>query len=132
MQKITNFLMFTGQAEEAMNFYVSLIPNSEIGEVKKYGPDQGGNEGSVMLAKFTLNGQPFICIDSPPVHAFTFTPSMSLYIDCELDAEIEKLYNALSAGGNILMPLGAYPFSKKYGWLSDKFGVSWQLNFNPQ
>jgi uncharacterized glyoxalase superfamily protein PhnB len=108
--------------------------NPEFGDrrSKKYGPNQGGSEGSVMRAKFTLHGQPFMCIDSPPVHAFTFTPSMSLYIDCESDDEIEKLYNALSEGGNILMPLGAYPFSKKYGWLSDKYGVSWQLNFNPQ
>ena len=132
MQKITTFLMFTGQAEDAMNFYVSLIPNSEIGEVKKYGSNQSGNEGSIMHAKFALNSQPFMCIDSSPVHTFTFTPSMSLYIDCESDAEIDKLFAALSDGGNILMPLSAYPFSKKYGWLSDKYGVSWQLSFNPQ
>ncbi len=71
-----------------------------------------------------------MCIDSPAVHAFTFTASMSLYIDCDSDAEMEKLYKELSDGGQILMPLGAYPFSKKYGWVNDKFGVSWQLNFN--
>ena len=130
MQKITNFLMFTGKAEEAMNFYISLFPNSEIVSIKRYGAGGPGAEGIVMHASFSLNGQVFMCIDSPPVHGFTFTPAMSLYINCESDGEIEKLFKELSNGGSILMPLGAYPFSKKYAWLSDKFGVSWQLNYN--
>lgn len=130
MQQITSFLMFNGQAEEAMNFYISVFPNSEIGRVIRYGPGQPGKEGTVMHAKFSLNGQPFMCIDSSAPQPFTFNPAMSLYIDCDSDAEIERLYRELSEGGNVLMPLGAYPFSKKYGWVSDKFGVSWQLNFN--
>jgi len=130
MQKIINFLMFTGQAEEAMNFYVSLFSDSEIVNVKRHEANGGGAEGSVLHATFSLNGQLFMCIDSPPVHAFTFTPSMSLYINCESDDEVEKLFKELSAGGSVLMPLGSYPFSKKYGWINDRFGVSWQLNFN--
>ena len=121
--------MFAGNAEEAMNFYISLFPDSEIVSIKRYGASGPGAEGTVMHASFSLSGQLFMCIDSAE-HAFTFTPSMSLYIDCESDAEIEKLFKELSNGGSVLMPLVAYPFSKKYTWVSDKYGVSWQLNYN--
>ena len=122
--------MFTGKAEEAMNFYISLFPNSEIVSIVRYGANQAGPEGSVTHASFTLNGQLFMCIDSPVQHQFTFTPAMSLYINCESDEEIDKLFAALSHEGSILMPLQAYPFSKKYTWLNDRFGVSWQLSYN--
>jgi predicted 3-demethylubiquinone-9 3-methyltransferase (glyoxalase superfamily) len=84
-----------------------------------------------MHAKFTLSGREFMCIDSAVKHQFTFTPAMSLYVDCSSEDEVEKLFGALSESGQVLMPLGAYPFSKKYAWLSDKFGVSWQLSYNP-
>jgi len=131
MQKITNFLMFEGRAEEALNFYLSLFEDSKIEHAVKYGPNQGGVEGSIMHAKFTLSGQEFMCIDSALKHQFTFTPSMSLYVDCSSEEEVEKLFGALSEGGQVLMPLGVYPFSKKYAWLSDRFGVSWQLSYNP-
>jgi predicted 3-demethylubiquinone-9 3-methyltransferase (glyoxalase superfamily) len=122
--------MFNGKAEEAMNFYISLFANSGIVNIKHYGTNEAGTRGTVMHAIFKLHGQLFMCIDSSAQHAFGFTPSMSLYISCESDKEIDKLFNALSANGNILMPLGEYPFSKKYGWLTDQFGVSWQLNYN--
>jgi predicted 3-demethylubiquinone-9 3-methyltransferase (glyoxalase superfamily) len=130
MQKITNFLMFNGQAEEAMNFYISLFENSRIDHITRYGAGQPGKEGTVIHAKFTLNGGEFMCIDSYVEHTFTFTPAMSLYVDCKSEAEIDRLFESLSAGGAILMPLGAYPFSKKYAWLNDRFGVSWQLSLN--
>lgn len=130
MQKITNFLMFNGRAEEAMDFYISLFSDAQIVNITHYGPNEAGAKGTVMHASFTLNGQLFMCIDSSVEHCFTFTPAMSLYIDCDSDEEIERLFNALSANGNILMPLDEYPFSKKYGWLTDQFGVSWQLNYN--
>jgi predicted 3-demethylubiquinone-9 3-methyltransferase (glyoxalase superfamily) len=120
--------MFTGKAEEAMNFYVSLIPNSRVLDVKKYGKETPGREGTVMLARFELAGKEHRCIDSPPVHAFTFTPSMSLFIECDSEAELDRLYAALVEGGGALMPLGNYGFSRKYGWVNDRFGVSWQLN----
>jgi predicted 3-demethylubiquinone-9 3-methyltransferase (glyoxalase superfamily) len=132
MQKISNFLMFEGRAEEAMNFYISLFENSKAEHIIKYGPNQGGVEGSIMHAKFTLNGREFMCIDSTVKHQFTFTPAMSLYVDCNSEAEVDKLFSALSEGGQVLMALGAYPFSKKYAWLSDRFGVSWQLSYNPE
>ncbi len=130
MQKIINFLMFEGRAEEAMNLYISLFADSEITHIVRYGADEAGAEGTVMHATFTLNGQTFMCIDSTVKHQFTFTPSMSLYINCDSDDEIEKLFQALSSGGSILMPMGAYPFSKKYVLLCDKFGVPWQLSYN--
>jgi predicted 3-demethylubiquinone-9 3-methyltransferase (glyoxalase superfamily) len=130
MQKITTFLMFTGRAEEAMNFYISLFPNSNITSITRYKANEAGAEGTVMHAKFILNGQEFMCIDSSPVHAFTFTASMSLYVSCESEEEVDKLFKELSNEGTIFMPLAAYPFSKKYAWISDRFGVAWQLSYN--
>ena len=128
MQKITTFLMFEGQAEEAMNFYTSLFKDSEIVNINRYGPDQPEVEGSVVHAIFSLNGQAYMCIDSNIKHEFTFTPSMSLFVACETEDEIENLFEKLSQGGKILMPLESYPFSPKFGWVNDRFGVSWQLN----
>ena len=128
MQKITTFLMFGGQAEAAMNFYTSLFADSAILSLTRYGPGEAGAEGSVMLATFALNGQEFMCIDSNVEHGFTFTPAMSLYVICTSEAEIDQLFEKLSQDGQILMPLGPYPFSEKFGWVADQYGVSWQLN----
>ncbi len=126
--KVTPFLMFEGQAEEAMTFYVSLLPNSSVLHVTRYGPEGPGKEGSIMLAMFALGGQQFMCIDSPVSHGFTFTPAMSIYVNCESEAEIDALFARLSEGGQVLMPLSSYPFSPRFGWLNDRFGVSWQVN----
>ncbi len=128
MQKITTFFMFDGKAEEAMNFYTSLFENSKILSITRYGPGEGGVEGTVMHATFSLGGQEFMCIDSNVKHDFTFTPAMSLYVNCETDEEIDRLFTKLSQGGQVLMPLDRYPFSEKFAWVSDKYGVSWQLN----
>jgi predicted 3-demethylubiquinone-9 3-methyltransferase (glyoxalase superfamily) len=126
--RVATFLMFTGQAEQAMSFYVSLIPGSQVQSVKKYGPGGSGVEGSVELAHFTLGGQAFMCIDSAVKHAFTFTPSMSIFVTCQSEEEVDRLYAQLVEGGTAMMPLGAYGFSRKFGWVQDRFGVSWQLN----
>ncbi|MES5894148.1 MULTISPECIES: VOC family protein [Bacillus cereus group] len=126
-QKITTFLMFEGKAEEAMNFYTSLFDQSEIVNISRYDEKGPGKEGTVIHATFTLNGQEFMCIDSYVKHDFTFTPSMSLYVTCDTEEEIETVFNKLAQDGKVLMPLGSYPFSKKFGWLNDKYGVSWQL-----
>lgn len=129
MQKITTFLMFAGQAEEAMSFYTTIYKNSEIKSLTRYGPgEEAGVEGSVMHATFTLNGKLFLCIDSNVEHEFTFTPAMSLYVTCDTEAEIDELFEKLSHEGKVHMPLAAYPFSKKFAWIDDRFGVSWQLN----
>ncbi|MGC6583341.1 VOC family protein [Paenibacillus sp. Dod16] len=128
MKSATPFLMFQGNAEEAMNHYISIIEDSEITSITRYGPNQPGAEGSVMHATFSLKGQTFMCIDSNVKHDFTFTPSFSIYLTCESEAEIEKVYGALIDGGGAMMPLDNYGFSQKFGWIADKFGVSWQLN----
>jgi predicted 3-demethylubiquinone-9 3-methyltransferase (glyoxalase superfamily) len=127
-QKITTFLMFEGNAEEAMAFYLSLFDDAEIISVTRYGADGPGADGSVQHASFSLAGQRFMCIDSPMKHDFTFTPSMSLFVQCESEAELDRLYAALAEQGTELMPLGEYGFSARFGWVNDRFGVSWQLN----
>ncbi|MDN7246863.1 VOC family protein [Planococcus shenhongbingii] len=121
--KITTFLMFSGQAEEAMEFYTSLFEDSRIENIVH------NEDGTVMQAAFTLNGQMLMCIDSPVNHEFTFTPAISLYVTCDSAEEIDRVFAQLSEGGGVLMPLDEYPFSKKFGWLVDRFGVSWQLNY---
>jgi predicted 3-demethylubiquinone-9 3-methyltransferase (glyoxalase superfamily) len=126
--KVCPFLMFQGKAEEAMQFWVSLIPGSEIGPVVKWGPGQQGAEGSVMKGSFTVGRQTVMCTDSPMQHGFTFTPSFSFWVNCESEEEIRRLAGALSEGGSTLMPLNNYGFSRMFTWVSDRFGVSWQLN----
>lgn len=127
-QKITTFLMFEGNAEEAMDFYRSLFEDAEVISLNRYGADGPGKEGTVQHATFSLAGQQFMCIDSPAHHEFTFTPAVSLFVQCESEAEIDRLYAALAEGGSELMPLGNYGFSTKFGWVNDRFGVSWQLS----
>ncbi|MEV7616644.1 VOC family protein [Streptomyces sp. NPDC089799] len=127
-QKITTFLMFEGRAEEAMGFYTSLFDDGRIIDITRYGAGEPGPEGTVQVAVFQLAGQRFMCIDSPAKHQFGFTPAVSLYVDCADGAELERLYAALSEGGAALMPLGDYGFSTRFGWVNDRFGVSWQLN----
>ncbi|MED4354504.1 VOC family protein [Schinkia azotoformans] len=129
MEKVTPFLMFQeGKAEEAMNFYTSLIEDSQITNIVRYGANESGDEGTVMQATFTLKGQEFMCIDSNVTHQFSFTPSFSIFVTCSTEEELDNLYQKLGEGGQALMPLGDYGFSKKFGWVNDHFGVSWQLN----
>lgn len=128
-QSASTFLMFTGRCEEAINFYVSQLSNSKIENIVRWGAGGPGKEGSVMRATFTLNGVKFMATDSPAVHAFTFTPSTSIFVDCESEAELDRLFAAFSEGGQVLMPLANYGFSKKFGWCNDRFGVSWQFNW---
>jgi predicted 3-demethylubiquinone-9 3-methyltransferase (glyoxalase superfamily) len=128
-RKVTTFLMFEGVATEAMNLYVSVFAGSEIQQVERYGPGEQGAEGTIKKASFTVAGQKFLCIDSPIKHGFTFTPSISLFVECDSEAELETAFRRLSDGGSVLMPVDNYGFSTKFGWLADRFGVSWQLNF---
>lgn len=129
MGKVIPFLMFQdGKAEEAMEYYTSVVADSKITNIIRYGANESGDEGTVMQATFSLKGQEFMCIDSNIKHEFSFTPSFSIYITCDTEAELDELYQRLLDGGQALMPLDDYGFSKKFGWINDRFGVSWQLN----
>ena len=115
MQKITPFLWFNDQAEEAMNFYVSIFKNSKVGRVTRYGEAGPGPKGSVMSATFQLEGQEFMALNGGP--HFSFTPAISFFVNCETQAEVDELWKKLSAGGKI----------ERCGWLKDKYGLSWQI-----
>jgi len=132
MKSITTFLMFVGdqagKAEEAITLYTSLFDNSEILRVERYGAEENEPEGSVRVARFTLNGVEHMAIDSALNHEFTFTPSVSLYVECDSSEEIGAAYKTLLEDGKALMPLDNYGFSQMFGWISDKYGVSWQFN----
>ena len=132
MQKTTTFFMFVGdqfgKAEEAIHFYVSLFQNSRIITIARYGAGAQGTEGAISHAVFTLNGQEYMAMESNLEHQFTFTPAVSIFVNCETDEEIDTLFQKLSESGSVLMELNKYPFSEKYGWVTDKYGLSWQLN----
>ncbi|MCF3933560.1 VOC family protein [Acuticoccus sp. M5D2P5] len=127
-QRFSTFLMFTGRASEAIDLYRSLFEDMRMDHVDLYEDGEPGPVGTVKHAAWTLAGQNFAAIDSPIEHGFGFTPSMSIVVECSSDAEIERLFGGLSEGGEVMMPLDAYPFSSKFGWVKDRFGVSWQLS----
>ena len=126
MQKIVPFLWFDNQAEQAVNFYTAIFKDSQIGEVARYGKDSPGPEGQVMTVRFTLAGLEMAALNGGPV--FSFTPSVSFFVDCQTEEEINALWAQLSAGGKTLMDLAPYPFLEKFGWVQDRYGVSWQLS----
>lgn len=127
---VTPFLMFQGnnRADAAMAFYVSLFPDAEILSIARYGPGETGAEGTVKGATFRLAAQTVKCIDSPIPHAFDFTPSFSFFVDCDSDQELDRLAAAFAEDGEVLMPPDDYGFSRRFTWINDRFGVSWQLN----
>lgn len=128
-KQIATFLTFQdGNAENAMNFYIDLFDNSKIVQLQRWGKDGPVEEGKIMRASFELNGNTFMCSDSPPVHDWNFTPATSNYIECESETELVRLFTKLSENGKVTMPLNNYGFSQKFGWTIDQFGVSWQLN----
>jgi predicted 3-demethylubiquinone-9 3-methyltransferase (glyoxalase superfamily) len=127
-KQIAPFLMFTGAAEQAMTFYTSLFDDGRILAITRFGPEGPGAAGTVQRASFSLAGQEFLCTDSPAVHDFSFTPSFSVWIETESEDELQRLFAALGDGGAQLMPLDDYGFSRRFGWVNDRYGVSWQLN----
>lgn len=126
MKKIIPFLWFENQAEEAANFYTANFKNSEIGNVLRYGEAGPGPAGSVVTVSFELEGQEFTAINGGP--QYKFTPAVSFFVNCETENEVDQLFKNLSEGGSVLMPLQEYPFSPKFAWIEDKYGISWQLN----
>ena len=115
MPKITPFLWFNDQAEEAMNFYTAIFKNSKIGSVSRYGEGGPGQPGSVMTATFELDGQEFMVLNGGPL--FTFTEAISFFVNCETQAEVDELWEKLTEGGE----------EGQCGWLKDKYGLSWQI-----
>ncbi len=134
MQKINPFLWFNNQAEEATNFYTSLFKNSKIKSAVRY--DEAGAkvsgkpEGSIMTVAFQIEDYNFTAINGGP--QFKLNPSISFFVNCGTEDEVQGLWDKLAVGGKILMPLDKYPFSEKYGWLEDRFGVSWQIILTQQ
>lgn len=115
MHKINPFLWFDGNAEEAVNYYVSTFKNSRISHIERYGDAGPGPKGSVMIVNFELDGQPFIALNGGP--DFKFTPAISFLVNCDDQAEVDRLWGRLTDGGKEV----------QCGWLQDKFGVSWQI-----
>jgi predicted 3-demethylubiquinone-9 3-methyltransferase (glyoxalase superfamily) len=123
------FLMFQGDAEEALDFYVATIPDSRVDELERWGAAEQGPEGGLKRARATIGGQSVYLFDSPVKHGFAFTPSFSFWVECSSEDEVRRLSEALKQGGQEFMPLGEYDFSTLFAWVSDRFGVSWQLSF---
>jgi predicted 3-demethylubiquinone-9 3-methyltransferase (glyoxalase superfamily) len=114
-KKITPFLWFDGQAEDAANFYVSIFENAKILSVSRYGEEAPGTTGTVMTVSFELDGQKFVALNGGP--EYKFTPAISFSIDCKTQQEVDHFWNRLSEGGQ----------TSQCGWLDDKYGITWQV-----
>jgi predicted 3-demethylubiquinone-9 3-methyltransferase (glyoxalase superfamily) len=115
MQKITPFLWFDKEAEEAAHFYVSIFGNAKVGHISRYGDAGPGPKGSVMTVSFELEGLPFTALNAGP--HYHFTPAISFFVNCTTQAEVDELWDKLSAGGA----------TQQCGWLTDRYGLSWQI-----
>ena len=129
-KQVTTFLTFNGCAEEAMNYYADLIEDAEITSISRYMAGEAGAKGTVMAATFKIKDQELACIDSAIKQNFSFTPAISIYMNCDSVEEIKKIFRGLSSEGKVFMELTSYGFSELYGWVEDKYGVSWQLNLD--
>jgi len=128
-QGLRTFLTFQdGAAAAALDFYRDVFEDFELIEIHRYGRGDIGPQNTVKVAKFRLAGSDFGCADSPISHEWGFTPAVSLWIDCNHDDELQLLFDRLSDGGQVFMPLDSYGFSTRFGWVGDRFGVTWQLN----
>jgi predicted 3-demethylubiquinone-9 3-methyltransferase (glyoxalase superfamily) len=121
-------MMFQGDCGEAMDFYMGIFSDAKVRDIVRYSPDEAGATGTIKSATFSIGSLAVRCADSPVKHEFSFTPSFSLFIECETEEEIRRLTTALSRDGVVLMPLGGYGFSRLFAWVNDRFAVSWQLN----
>lgn len=122
------FLMFEGAAGEALELYARAFEAAEVGEVRRYGEEGPGRPGTIEHAELRVGGQAVRLFDSHVEHDFGFTPAISLFVELDTPAEVDAAFAILSPGGAVLMPLDAYPFSPRFAWLADRFGVSWQLS----
>lgn len=128
MTSVSTHIMFQGQGAEALELYASIFPGFETLAREDYGPDDIGPAGTIKLATIGFNGAILQVIDSPTPHAFDLTPSMSLFVDCDSEDELTRVFTTLSEGGEVMMLLDSYGFSRRFGWCRDRFGLSWQIN----
>lgn len=119
------FLMFEGQAEEAMRFYAETFEGAEIVTLEHH--QEGDPESGVLTGLIRIAGKDVSCFDSPVKHQFGFTAATSLFVECESAEEVDRLAAALAEGGATMMPVDEYPFAARFAWVADRFGVSWQL-----
>ncbi|KAF1016041.1 MAG: hypothetical protein GAK31_01525 [Stenotrophomonas maltophilia] len=122
------FLMFTGQAEQTLALYGEAFADFRLLGLRRHGDGGPGVPGTVYQASFVLGGTHYQCMDSPDVHSFGFTPALSLFVEFDSHDHFERAARVLGEGGQWLMPAGEHDFSRRYGWVQDRFGVSWQLN----
>ena len=122
-----HLLFQNGQAKEAVERYGEIFEDFELRRLDLY-DGNNGPEGQVKVAEFLVHGQRFVCIDSPIPHEWDMTPGVAPLIECDDDAEMERLFDELQHGGKVMMPLGDYGFGRRFGWIEDRFGVSWLLN----
>jgi predicted 3-demethylubiquinone-9 3-methyltransferase (glyoxalase superfamily) len=116
MDVLTHLMFQDGRAREAVDWYISLVPGSAVERV-----DDSG------AIRFTLAGRPFIAFDSPVRHGFDFTPSTSIFVECDSEQQVQTLFAQLAEEGGVLMPVADYGFSSCFGWATDRYGVSWQI-----
>jgi predicted 3-demethylubiquinone-9 3-methyltransferase (glyoxalase superfamily) len=127
-QPVTPFLMFQGKGMDAIKLYQNVFASTEIVSMKKYEAGGAGPEGTIEVATISIEGQHVKCIDSPIKHEFDFTPSFSFFVECESEAQLKERFEKLSVDGKVMMPINNYGFSQQFGWVSDQYGISWQLN----
>lgn len=135
MKSTTTFLTFVGvqcrKAQDAINFYISLFPNSEIVSIDKYEEGEaGGTPNLIKHGVFKINGMEYMVSESNFDHAFTFSPAISIFVEYDTEEEMCDFFEKLSEGGQVMVPIDdyGYSYSKQYGWCADKYGVSWQFN----
>jgi len=128
MMNVSTHLMFQGgKAQAAIELYASVFSRFVVVSMEKYAPGDP-TPGLIKIAKIDFGGHPLVVIDSPVPHKFDFTPSMSLFVDFDGAADLDRAFERLADGGDVKMPLNDYGFSPRFGWVTDRFGVSWQLN----
>lgn len=128
MTRVTPFLLFQGNAQAALDLYFATFPDSRFVSVERYAKGSPGPEGTIKVARFALCGREFMCSDSPIKHGFSFSPASSIFVEFETVEALDHAFAVLADGGQVLMPLDDYGFSPRFGWLDDRFGVSWQLS----
>ncbi|MEM8812925.1 MAG: VOC family protein [Pseudomonadota bacterium] len=131
MTNVKTHLMFQGNAEDAIGLYSSVFGDFAVKSVERYGDGEGMDAGAFKRAQVLFAGHVLQIFDSPPIHDFGFTPSISLFVDFDTRHEFDAAFERLSDGGTVMMPPDDFGFSARFAWVEDRFGVSWQLNLQP-